>query len=435
MNYVGDYNPGQIVYIYFNTFDSNDPSASVTMTNFIDTDVHIHKDDSLTQRNNAAGVAVDVDVDGITGSHFISIDTSDNTVADFFVAGHDYFVRIEGTTIDGATINAVVGSFSLANRAVAGWLASAAISTLASQTSFTLSQGSADDDAYNNCTIVISDQATTVQKCVGRISDYTGSTRTVTLAADPGIFTMAAGDNVQIFASAALANLDSVGGTAQTANDMSGDVDSILADTDDIGVAGAGLSNIPWNSSWDAEVESEVDDALGVAGADLTAIPWNAAWDAEVESEVDDSIAGLNDLSQVNVVASVNSVFAVVAPTDWSNMSIQGDGMVQSDLREWIGVAPAALVSQRPPVQVAAIVNSIANIVADHTIRRQWGNVTDGDTEDDRSMLGMIAQQVNLVYSTGGNLVVYEDDDATSFAIKALTTSAVDDVVGITPPA
>ncbi|MCK4625013.1 MAG: hypothetical protein KAV00_06870 [Phycisphaerae bacterium] len=36
----------------------------------------------------------------------------------------------------------------------------------------------------------------------------------------------------------------------------------ILADTDDIGVAGAGLSAIPWNSSWDAEVQSEVTDAL-----------------------------------------------------------------------------------------------------------------------------------------------------------------------------
>jgi hypothetical protein len=39
-------------------------------------------------------------------------------------------------------------------------------------------------------------------------------------------------------------------------------VDAILIDTAEIGVAGAGLSNIPWNSSWDAEVESECTDAL-----------------------------------------------------------------------------------------------------------------------------------------------------------------------------
>ena len=43
---------------------------------------------------------------------------------------------------------------------------------------------------------------------------------------------------------------------------------SILDDTDDIGVAGAGLSAIPWNASWDAEVQSEVADALEATIAD-----------------------------------------------------------------------------------------------------------------------------------------------------------------------
>lgn len=43
---------------------------------------------------------------------------------------------------------------------------------------------------------------------------------------------------------------------------VSADIAAIEAQTDDIGVAGAGLSNIPWNASWDAEVQSEVNDAL-----------------------------------------------------------------------------------------------------------------------------------------------------------------------------
>ncbi|MCD6161126.1 MAG: hypothetical protein J7K40_01785, partial [candidate division Zixibacteria bacterium] len=100
----------------FNTFSSDDPSASCTITNFANTDVHIHKDDGLTQRNNAAGITVSIDFDGITGSHLIKIDTSDDTVAGFWVTGKDYFVRIEGTTVDGATINAMVGHFSIENR-------------------------------------------------------------------------------------------------------------------------------------------------------------------------------------------------------------------------------------------------------------------------------------------------------------------------------
>ncbi len=118
MQYQGDYAEDATVYVMFNTFTSNDPSASSTITDFINTDVHIHKDDGLTQRNNAAGITVSVDFDGITGSHMIKIDTSNDTVGGFWVTGSDYFVRIEGGTVDGATggINAVVGHFSIENR-------------------------------------------------------------------------------------------------------------------------------------------------------------------------------------------------------------------------------------------------------------------------------------------------------------------------------
>lgn len=40
------------------------------------------------------------------------------------------------------------------------------------------------------------------------------------------------------------------------------DIDAILLDTAEIGAAGAGLTAVPWNSAWDAEVQSECTDAL-----------------------------------------------------------------------------------------------------------------------------------------------------------------------------
>jgi hypothetical protein len=46
------------------------------------------------------------------------------------------------------------------------------------------------------------------------------------------------------------------------------DIDAILVDTAEIGAAGAGLTAVPWNASWDAEVQSEVADALEEAVAD-----------------------------------------------------------------------------------------------------------------------------------------------------------------------
>lgn len=111
--YYGDFAEDATVYIPLNTFDSNDPAASVTATNLANTDVHIHKDGGTTQRNNAAGITMTIDYDSITGNHLLIIDTSDNTVADFWQAGHEYQVRVEGVTVDAGTINAWVGSFSI----------------------------------------------------------------------------------------------------------------------------------------------------------------------------------------------------------------------------------------------------------------------------------------------------------------------------------
>lgn len=234
--YQGDYDVGANVFIWFNTFDSNDPSVSTQISDFIDTDVHIFKDDGLTQRANAAGVEVDVDVDTYTGVNKITIHTADNTVNDFFEAGHDYSVVIVGTAVDAGVVNACVGTFSIANRRVAGHMCSSSIDTLASQTSFTLVNGeaSADADAYNGCIIIVTDQVTKIQKAIGLISNYEAA-ETVTLAADPAIFTMAVGDSVEIIATSALANVKAVNGTLQTANDNGADVNAILTDTAEIG--------------------------------------------------------------------------------------------------------------------------------------------------------------------------------------------------------
>lgn len=70
------------------------------------------------------------------------------------------------------------------------------IATRASQTSFTLTAGSADNDAYNGWLCVIRDSAGTAQRGLGVVSDYVGNTRTVTIDTDTFGFTTAAGDYV-----------------------------------------------------------------------------------------------------------------------------------------------------------------------------------------------------------------------------------------------
>jgi len=121
------------------------------------------------------------------------------------------------------------------------------IATLSTQTSFTLTAGSADNDAYNNAAIIITDSATSTQKAVALVSDYVGATKTITLSADPAIFTMAAGDTVDI-----LANI----GSAPTVTQITADMDAnstqlaaIVADTnelqtDDVPALIAALNNV-----------------------------------------------------------------------------------------------------------------------------------------------------------------------------------------------
>ncbi len=110
--YLGDFAEDETVYIGFNTFDSEDPSKSVTITNLADADLKVHKDGSTTQIVTD-GATIAIDFDSITGNHLATIDTSAH--ADYSV-GSDYMVRMEGTTVDGATINAWIGHFSIENR-------------------------------------------------------------------------------------------------------------------------------------------------------------------------------------------------------------------------------------------------------------------------------------------------------------------------------
>ena len=67
----------------------------------------------------------------------------------------------------------------------------------------------------------------------------------------------------------------------------------IVADTDVIGAAGAGLTAVPWNSNWDSEVESECTDALNT-------------YDPPKKSELDSAHATTDALiTAVDVVADL----------------------------------------------------------------------------------------------------------------------------------
>jgi len=82
---------------------------------------------------------------------------------------------------------------------------------------------------------------------------------------------------------------------------IDGIVDNILVDTAVIGALGAGLTAIPWNSAWDAEVQSECADAL-------------TAYDPPTKAEMDTAHGLLATEAKQDIIDTV--VDAVKAKTD-----------------------------------------------------------------------------------------------------------------------
>lgn len=116
-DYKGDFTTANTVYVYFNSFDSNDPSASVTISNFLVADIKIYKNGSVTQRSSTSGFTLldtdGIDFDSTTGIHGFSIDLSDDADVGFYAAGGEYEIIVGTITIDAATINFNAASFSI----------------------------------------------------------------------------------------------------------------------------------------------------------------------------------------------------------------------------------------------------------------------------------------------------------------------------------
>lgn len=93
------------------------------------------------------------------------------------------------------------------------------------------------------------------------------STANVNVIGVPGaVWTRPANFNdLSVTSSTGRVDVASVGGTTQTANDNGADINTLITE---IGSAGAGLTAVPWNASWDAEVQSEVNDGLVALGLD-----------------------------------------------------------------------------------------------------------------------------------------------------------------------
>lgn len=240
---LGTVAPGSTIFIPFESFGNSNP-GSITLTGLATSDILAYKDGGTTQRASTSGYTLldsdGIDFDGITGIHGLSIDLSDNATADFWAAGSRYFIVVSTVTVDSQTISFVAATFRIG---YPGAVLDTTIATLGSQTSFTLTTGPAEDNALKDSWAVIHDAASAVQTARVRITGYTGSTKTVTLATGAS-FTVAAKDNISIMGPAP------VGAAASEANVSI--LPGAVNQTVDVFIpafsTGAGLTGLAYNS-------------------------------------------------------------------------------------------------------------------------------------------------------------------------------------------
>jgi len=324
MSYPVHYVPaGDVLPIFFDSFDGG-TGASITMTGLAVTDIEIYKDGSVTQRASDVGyVLLDtdgIDFDAITGIHGFSVDTGDNTDAGFYTVGAWFHVVVSAVTIDAQTVNFIAAAFRLM----------AAESVAA--------KPKVDVDAWLGT-----------------------AAATPTVAGVPEV------------------DLTHVAGATTNVAALATNVDAIITDTADM----QPKLGTPAGASISADIlviDNFVDgleSTIGAAGASLTAIPWNASWDVEVESEVNDALVvqRLDELvnadSDIDGVAppTVGSVmhellsktagsFTYDQTTDSLEAIRDKETDIETDTAE-IGVAGAGLTNINLPDQTMDIVGNI----------------------------------------------------------------------------
>ncbi len=110
MKYFGDIAEDATIYIAFNSSAVAGESATITGGTYT-----IYKDDA-TGTETTTGITTSIDHDGHTGSHIVEVVCTDA----FYTTGADYFLHVDGGTVDGKNQNVFIGSFSIENRFVRG---------------------------------------------------------------------------------------------------------------------------------------------------------------------------------------------------------------------------------------------------------------------------------------------------------------------------
>ena len=303
--------------------DSTDGNTEETGLTIANTDIKIWKSGATALANKTSGGATHIS----NGIYYAVLDATDtDTIGPMAIFCHvsgALTVRLETTVLDEAMYDWMFGT------------AAPLAPTVAGRTLDVTATGAAGIDWGNveNKTTANDFSGTDIQLC-DTITTYTGNT-------------VQTGD--------AFARLGAPAGVS-----VSADIAVIEAQTDDIGAAGAGLTAIPWNAAWDAEVQSEAADALTAYDP-----PTHAEMTAELATADDAvlaAIAALNDLSAAEVNAEMVDVMAT--DTYAESSAVVGSSATIAGMLTWLKTLARNKITQTTTTQTLRNNGDTADVAA-----------------------------------------------------------------------
>lgn len=278
--------------------DSTDGNTEETALTIANTDIKLWKAGATTLANKTSGGATHI----ANGIYYCTLDDTDtNTLGSLVIFVHvagALAVRLECVVLADNIYDSLIGG---------GELLQTNIMEVNASSQSLLDLADFVDSGYDPATNKVEGV-----KLADTLTTYTGNT-------------VQTGD--------AFARLGAPAGAS-----IAADLVAIEAQTDDIGAAGAGLTAVPWNAAWDAEVQSEVADALDAA---VPVSPTADSINQRIKA-IDDltQVGGSGDLVEIRIDANAAAAVGVLINLDTND--------IQTRL-------PAALVSGRMDSSIGAI--------------------------------------------------------------------------------
>lgn len=173
---------------------------------------------------------------------------------------------------------------------------------------------------------------------------------------------------------------------------LAADIAAIEAQTDDIGAAGAGLTAVPWNAAWDAEVQSEVQDAVEVNRLDEL-----LAADSDIDGLAPPTVGSVFH----ELMSATIGSFTFDQTTDSLEAIRNKETDIETDTQDIQGRLPAALVSGRIDASVGAMAAGVVTAAAIATGAIDADAIAaDAVTEIQSGLSTLTAAQVNAEVDT-----------------------------------